>query len=147
MARVKSIMLADVPTLKKEAMIGEAAKLLAKNESGCVVVTESNKPIGIVTELDFVKNISKSGGLKEPVSTIMTSPLSVMSTNTKLDEALKIIDTKRFRRYPVVENDMLVGRVLSRKMLAVRAWSLILPAASMAQRYTVFASSMGFSKV
>lgn len=110
MARVKKIMLTNVPTLKKEAEIEEAAKLLAQQVSGCVVITENKKPIGIVTELDFVRNVvSKGKSLKEPVSRIMTSPVTSMTPNMKLDEALKIIDTKRFRIYPVVDKGELVG--------------------------------------
>ena len=53
MALVKKIMLANVPTLKKEAKILDAAKLLSHNESGCVVIVENNRPIGILTELDL----------------------------------------------------------------------------------------------
>src|SRR3989338_1081879 len=109
MAKVRKIMLTDVPILKKEAKIEEAAKLLAQKESGCVVIAESKKPIGIVTELDLVRNaVSKGNTLKEPVSKIMTSPLTVMMADMKLDEALKVIDTKKYRRYPVVEKEELV---------------------------------------
>ena len=32
-----------------------------------------------------------------------------MAPKMKLDEALKIIDTKKFRKYPVVENSRLIG--------------------------------------
>lgn len=110
MARVSKIMLTDVPTLKKEARIEDAARLLARTQVGCVVIVEDKNPIGIVTELDFVRNaVSKGKSLKEPVSRIMSSPLTLMSPNTKLDEALKIIDTKKFRKYPVVENGALIG--------------------------------------
>lgn len=110
MAKVSKIMLTNVPTLKKEAKIGEAARLLAKNQSGCVVIVEDEMPIGIVTELDIVRNLTSGGkSLKEPVSKIMSSPVTSIPTKMKLDEALKIIDTKRFRKYPVVENDKLVG--------------------------------------
>ena len=110
MARVNKIMLAEVPTLKKEAKIEDAAKLLSRNDIGCVVIVEDNKPIGIITELDFVRNVvSGKNILKEPVSKIMNSPVTSMAPNMKLDEALKIIDTKRFRRYPIVENNELVG--------------------------------------
>ena len=118
MARVKKIMLTNVPTLKKEAKIEEAAKLLAQQASGCVVVVENNKPVGIVTELDFVRNaVSKGKSLKEPVSKIMTSPVTCMTPNMKLDEALKTIDTKRFRRYPVVENEKLVGLITKKDIV------------------------------
>ena len=110
MARVNKIMLTEVPTLKKEAKIEDAAKLLSKTDVGCVVIAEDNKPIGILTELDFVRNVvSRKNILKEPVSKIMNSPVTSMTPNMKLDEALKLIDTKRFRRYPVAENNELVG--------------------------------------
>lgn len=118
MARVNKIMLADAPTLKKEAKIEDAARLLSKSQSGCVVIVDGNKPIGIVTELDFVRNaVSKGMILKEPVSRIMTSPVTVMAPNMKLDEALKTIDTKRFRRYPVVDNGELVGLVTKKDVV------------------------------
>ncbi|MBI4453753.1 CBS domain-containing protein [Candidatus Woesearchaeota archaeon] len=118
MARVKKIMLTDVPTLKKEAKIEDAAKLLAQNQIGCVIIVENNKTIGIVTELDFLTNVvSKGKSLKDPVSKIMTSPVTLMTPNMKLDEALKIIDTKRFRRYPVVENEKLVGLVTKKDVV------------------------------
>ncbi len=112
MARVSRIMLANVPTLKKEAKVAEAARLLNSSKSGCVVIVENNFPIGIVTELDFVRSISSRGkNLGQPVSKIMSFPIVTMSPGMKLDEALKIIDTKRFRKYPVVEKGRLVGLI------------------------------------
>jgi CBS domain-containing protein len=118
MATVDKIMLAGVPTLKKEAKIEDAAKLLSKNDVGCVVIVEDNKPIGIVTELDLVRNLASKGSImKEPVSKLMASPVTSMTPDMKLDEALKLIDTKRFRRYPVVENSELVGLVTKRDVV------------------------------
>jgi len=118
MARIKNIMLTNVPTLKKEARIEDAAKVLAHNDSGCVVIVENKKPIGIVTELDFVRLVASKGkNLKEPISRIMTSPVTFMAPKMKLDEALKIIDTKRFRKYPVVENEELIGLVTKKDIV------------------------------
>lgn len=112
MASVKKVMLTDVPTLKKEDKIEEAARLLTKTENGCLVITENDVPIGILTELDFVRHIKSSRrNMKQPISNIMSSPVTFMTPDTKLDEALKIIDTKRFRKYPVIENNRLVGLV------------------------------------
>ncbi|MBI2558484.1 CBS domain-containing protein [Candidatus Woesearchaeota archaeon] len=118
MARVKSIMLANPPTLKKEASIAEAAKLLAQTQHGCIVITENSNPIGIVTELDFVRNVvSMNKNLKEKVNKIMSSPVTFMDPDMKLDEALKIIDTKKFRKYPVMDNGQLVGVVTKRDIV------------------------------
>ena len=112
MARIRKIMLADVPALKKEAKIEDAAKLLTKTENGCLIIVENNMPVGIVTELDILRYInSGKKNFNGMVGSIMSSPVNYMAPDTKLDEALKIIDTKRFRKYPVVENDRLVGLV------------------------------------
>lgn len=112
MAKVRKVMVTDVPTLKKEDKIGEAARLLTKTENGFLVVTENEVPIGILTELDFVRHMkSAKKSLNQPVSNIMSSPITFMTPDTKLDEALKVIDTKRFRKYPVIENNRLVGLV------------------------------------
>ena len=119
MTKVKNIMSVEVPTLKKEANAEEAAKLLTKEENRCVVVVEDNMPIGIVTRSDFVGNLILSGKdfVKGPVSKIMSSPVTFLTTNMKLDEALKIIDTKRFRVYPVMENEKLVGFVTKNQVV------------------------------
>lgn len=117
MERVRKIMGTDVPTLKKEAGIGEAARLVLQKGHGCVIITQDKKPIGIVTESDFVRNAVSGKKLKEPVHKIMSSPLVTMAPDTEVDEALKIIDTKRFRIYPVVENGSLVGLVTKRDIV------------------------------
>ena len=112
MATVRKVMLTEVPTLKKEDKIEEAAKVLAAKEHGCIVVVENQMPVGMITELDFLRHVpSGKKTLKEPASKIMSSPVTFMMPDMKLDEALKIIDTKRFRKYPVVENNKLIGLV------------------------------------
>ena len=118
MVKVRKIMVADVPTLRKEAKVEDAAKLLAQQNIGCVVIVEGRKPIGIVTELDFLRQFSsKSMSMKDPISKLMTSQVTSMDPNTKLDEALKIIDSKRYRRYPVVANGELLGIVTKKDIV------------------------------
>ena len=111
MAKVRKVMLTDVPTLKKEDKVEEAARLLTKTDNGCLIIVENDVPIGILTELDIVRHIKSKTIMKQPVSSIMSSPVRFMTPDMKLDEALKIIDTKRFRKYPVIENNRLVGLV------------------------------------
>lgn len=112
MAKINKIMITDVPTLKKDANVSDAAKLMASKPHGCVVVVENKKPVGIVTESDIVKNlISKKINPKEKISKIMSSPITSLSYDTSLEKANKIIDTKHFRRYPIIKNEALVGLV------------------------------------
>ncbi len=110
MAKISKIMSVNVPTLKKEAKISDAAKLLVDKPLGCVVVVEGKKPVGIITESDIVRNmVSKKINSKGKVAKIMSSPITALSPNTSLEKASKIIDTKHFKRYPIIENENLVG--------------------------------------
>ena len=55
--------------------------------------------------------VSKKINPKEKVSKIMSSPITTLSHDTTIEKANKVIDTKHFRRYPVMEDGNLVGLV------------------------------------
>ena len=118
MAKIRKIMLTDAPTLKKGAKAEEAAKLLLKSQHSCVIIIADNgSPIGIVTELDILKNISSKGSAMTTVDKIMSCPVTAMNLNIGLEEALKIIDEKKFRKYPVIDNNKLVGLVTKKDIV------------------------------
>ncbi|MEK6658899.1 MAG: CBS domain-containing protein [Campylobacterota bacterium] len=112
MTKVKKIMLANVPVLTKKAKISEAITLIGSKPHGCVIIVESKKPIGIITELDIVREIvAKGSSVNKSLDTIMSSPVTTMLLDTTIEEANKIIDTKKYRKYPVVDRGNLVGLV------------------------------------
>lgn len=118
MAKIDKIMDTSVPTLKKEAKISDAAKLIASKPHGCIVIVEGKKPVGIITESDIVRNlVSKKINQKEKVTKIMSSPITSIHPDTKLEKALEIIDTKHFGKYPVIENESLVGVVTENEVV------------------------------
>ena len=55
---VKDVMISNIATLDSSSMIKDAAKLMDEKNIGCVIVTENNQPVGILTERDFVKRIA-----------------------------------------------------------------------------------------
>ena len=64
--RTRDIMVRKVITTKRDSTIEEAVKLMNEHEIGCLIVTEDNKPIGILTERDLLKRIlAKSEDLQE----------------------------------------------------------------------------------
>ena len=118
MAKVSKIMNTKVLTLKKEATLVDAANPLADNPIGCVVIVEGKKPIGIITEFDIVKNlVIKKINPKVKVTEIMSSPVTTIKDNAKLENVNKIIDTKHYRRYPVVKKGNLVGVVAENEVV------------------------------
>ena len=112
MVRIKKIMHTDVPVLTRKAKVSDAAKLMGSKPHGCVVVADGKRPIGVVTELDIVREvIAKGSGTNKSITSIMSSPVTTMTPRTKLEEANKLIDTKKYRKYPVVEGNTLIGLV------------------------------------
>jgi len=125
MVRIKKIMLTDVPVLTKKAKVSDAAKLMGSKPHGCVVVVDGKKPIGIVTELDIVREvIAKGSGTNKNVTSIMSSPVTTMTPRTKMEEAEKLIDTKKYRKYPVVEGNNLAGLVREEDVVHAISYNL-----------------------
>lgn len=52
---VKEAMRTEVVTIGPDARLSDAAKLMLERKIGCLVVTEGDKIVGILTESDFVK--------------------------------------------------------------------------------------------
>ncbi|MDH4231398.1 MAG: CBS domain-containing protein [Nitrospirota bacterium] len=131
---VQDVMSKDVITVLKYESILHVAKILSeKNISGLPVVDKKNKVIGIITQADILSilGMRKEHSLKdvlkhmlgEPlperrmgdiVGDIMTAPAATIKTNANIAEAAQIMDEKKIRRLPVVdEKNMLVG-IISR---------------------------------
>ncbi|MCS6784782.1 MAG: CBS domain-containing protein [Candidatus Caldarchaeum sp.] len=110
---VKDIMSSDVVTVTPETSVYAAARVMAQEEVGSVVVVVGEKPVGIITERDLVRKVL-AGGLsprKTSVSKVMSSPVVVVGENTSLEEAVSIMAQNRIRRLLVVSGEKLVGIV------------------------------------
>ena len=118
MSTINGIMHTIVPTLRSDAKVLDAAKFLAEDDTGCIVILDNEMPIGIVSTLDIIKaDVNRTAKLTDPVTTIMSSPLTSMSPDMKLEEALKIVDTRNFRRYPVVKDNKLAGIITKKEII------------------------------
>ena len=104
MAVVAKIMDSDVIVLGKQATIAEAAAMMAKKPHGCAIIAENRRPVGILTSSDIINSLLKKSGSRKAAG-IMSSPVVTLSLDTKLEKADKIIETKHFRRYPVVDRE------------------------------------------
>jgi CBS domain-containing protein len=51
---VREVMTRSVRTVKPETTLAEVARLLDRHKIGCVVVTEGERPVGLVTETDLL---------------------------------------------------------------------------------------------
>lgn len=103
-----------VVTVKTDASIADAAKILSEKRIGTVVVSDDGEtPAGILSERDIVRELAKSGSgcLTQPVSTYMTSDLVTCTSDSNVQDVLSQMTEGRFRHMPVVEDGKLVGIV------------------------------------
>ena len=103
-----------VVTVKPDACVSDAAKLLSEKGIGTVVVSADGVAAdGILSERDIVRELAKSGGgcLDKDVSNYMTSKLVTCTGQANIEDVLQQMTEGRFRHMPVVEDGKLVGIV------------------------------------
>jgi len=107
---VEDFMTKKVVTIETSKTIAEAAKLLADENVGSLVVTSGGKPVGIVTDRDIVVRAVAAGlPVNERVERIMSSPLITVEPRTPIMEAIQLMEKHSIRRLPVVEGERIVG--------------------------------------
>ena len=109
---VKDVMIKDVLTLDVSTSVKDAAKLMDKNNIGCVIVTKNQLPIGILTERDFVKRIAAEGKpLYAPLEEVMSSPIIEVPPDETVWEAAQIMKTNNIHKLPVKKDNQVIGIV------------------------------------
>jgi len=103
--KVKEIMGASPLVVSADASVLQAARAMERQDSSCILAQSKGKIVGIVTERDIARRIVAKGAApaKTKVSSIMTSPIIVISPNAKIEEALNIMSKNKVRRLPVVD--------------------------------------------
>ena len=119
---VKDVMTSPVVTISEDGIVHEAAKLMDKNDVGCIVVTDKKgKPVGIITERDLITRVLSKNLLSSKVKTkkVMTSPLLTIDPDEPLVEAARKMSRLNVRRLGVIYKGSLAGLVSSKDILAV----------------------------
>lgn len=97
----------SIVTVRPDMSVADAARLLSEKRIGAVVVSEDGqRPAGILSERDIVRELGRSGAdvLQRKVADLMTSKVS---TCVCADDALEVLERMtqgRFRHLPVVND-------------------------------------------
>ncbi|MBF0431596.1 MAG: diguanylate cyclase [Fibrobacteria bacterium] len=123
----RDIMIKDVVTVQQGVSLEHAANIMLRHRVGCLVVMEDEKPVGIVTERDFVNLISEGNHINKllVVDDIMPSKLITITPSTPFSKAFSIINTNGIKRIPVVQNHKLKGLLTIRQILVHSRHTLI----------------------
>lgn len=102
---VKAFVKTDYLTIDSEKSVWEAACLMKEKGVGNILVTVNGEPVGIVTERDILNKIAAEDLLasKVQIKKIMSSPLISVTTDTSLEEAIRLMAKHRIRTLYVTE--------------------------------------------
>jgi len=108
---VREIMSTKLLTIKDSARISDVAKTIVEKKCGGIpIVNDDGVLKGIVTERDILKVFCKIPNYLS-VSDIMTRSLHVTTPDSDISEVTKEMMTKKFRRLPVISEDVIFGIV------------------------------------
>jgi CBS domain-containing protein len=108
---VKDVMNRDVEVIDGNISLNEAAKVMFEKKRGCLLVLESGKLSGIVTERDFVWKVVAKGLDSSKLKTreIMSSPIITVDPDTDLAKAAELMVKHGIRRLPVAKDGIIYG--------------------------------------
>ena len=121
--RVEDYMTKEVVFANLTDALQLAATKMAERDIGSIVIVQEGKPIGIVTERDFVRRVAALGKDSRTltVADIMSTPLVTVGPECDINSAAKIMTDNNIKRLPVVEGERLVGIITSFDIAKVMA--------------------------
>ncbi|OGW48733.1 MAG: hypothetical protein A2078_14100 [Nitrospirae bacterium GWC2_57_9] len=131
---VSTVMTTRVVTTKRDADLQEAARLLSENRiSGMPVLDDQGRVLGVISEADLLMLAGMQEGhtfrdilhriLGEPVPArrtgdkvhnVMSFPPITAKADDDVSEVAKILDERRIKRLPVVDDDGKLVGIISR---------------------------------
>ncbi len=117
-AEIKEIMERDVIAVRDNSTVEEVVEVMfEKRVGGCPIVNKEDKLVGIVTESDIVRFLSKQREIDGYVSDYMTKGVVTVKPSESIRDAMKKMIEKKFRRLPIIDEGVLLGMVTVREIL------------------------------
>jgi len=111
MGQVRDIMQKNVIAIQEDKSALDAAKLISEKDISFLVIVKDGKPIGVITEKDFVRKVAaqdKQASLI-PLSEIMSYKFRWVEPSTEIEDAVQKMLNHNIRRLIVLEDGKLVG--------------------------------------
>jgi CBS domain-containing protein len=102
----------QICTISKNQSVRQALILMSEKNIGAIIIVDNNDfPIGIFSERDYARKIILKGKSSEDtlLDEVMTKELITVTRDYKIDQCMEIMNEKRIRHLPVLENKKIVG--------------------------------------
>ncbi len=118
----KDIMKNYTKTFPADTNALEGAKIMQQDHVGFLIVHDSGgKPVGIVTEWDYISKIvaAEKDPRKVTLGQIMKEGIISVEAETPTEKVTVIMGKNLIRRIPVFENGKLIGVITSRDIIRI----------------------------
>ncbi len=115
MPKVEDVMTRGVISIDENANIEEAMRMMLERHVTSLVVRKKDDSdvFGIVTRKDIIHGVigRHNDPVKVKVAEVMTKPVMTVTKQMDVVDVAKLMEKTHVRRFPVVENEKLVGLV------------------------------------
>ena len=109
---VSEIMTTHPESLPANATVAEAARIMREKNIGDIIVLENDIVCGIVTDRDIViRGLATGGGPETKLADVCSKEVTTLPIDSKIGDAVKLMEEKALRRLPVVDDGKPVGIV------------------------------------
>lgn len=108
---IKDIMSDRLVTVDVNDTVKKACDKYRDYRVGCLVVTDTDRIAGIVTERDVIERTicTDKNPNNTTVKEIMSSDIRTVDSYDRIEDAIEIMKKYKIKKLPVVTNDKLVG--------------------------------------
>ncbi|MHA1863396.1 MAG: CBS domain-containing protein, partial [Candidatus Thorarchaeota archaeon] len=112
-----------VVTARIDTLVVEAAKLMAIDDVGSLIVTKSDVLAGLVTRREIIgaRLFSEESYKTLVVGDIMTTPVVTIGPEADLGQVIGLMNQTGKRRIPVIEGNDIIGMVTASDIIRVLA--------------------------
>ena len=123
--KISEVMTKDVLTAKPSQTIQEAANMMARIDSGAIMVEQQERLIGMITDRDIaIRAVAEGLPGKTPISKVMTGGIRYCFEDEDIEQVAKNMADVQLRRLPVLNRDKrLVGVVSLGNIASTRSQS------------------------
>ncbi|MHB8777566.1 MAG: CBS domain-containing protein [Anaerolineales bacterium] len=109
----------EIFSVPPDATIYEALSIMAKHNTGALMVVRGSNVEGILSERDCVRKVDLAGKTSKntKVSEIMTSKVAYVEADQELEECMALMIDKNIRHLPIFDGKELLGLISVRDVL------------------------------
>jgi CBS domain-containing protein len=110
-----------IVTSEAETPVKEAAKLMAAEDIGSLLVTKGDLLAGMVTRKEIIgaRLLSDDAYFSLTVEDVMTSPVITISPDADLGQTIAVMNQAGVKCLPVIEGDSIIGVVSTSDVIRV----------------------------